>query len=72
MVVRTARVDFPYLDDEGTPMSDEAEMIERFTVSEDGDELAYEITMTDPPNLVEPAIWDAAWRWMPGTEIRPM
>jgi len=71
LVIRTAHVDFPYLDDEGTPMSNEVEMIERFTVSEDGSELDYEITVTDPRNLVEPAVWDSAWSWVPGTEIRP-
>jgi hypothetical protein len=41
-------------------MSNEVEMIERFTVSEDGSELDYDITVTDPRNLVEPAVWDSA------------
>jgi len=71
LIVETARVDFPYLDDEGTPMSGDVEMVERFTVSEDGNRLDYEVAVTDPPNLVEPAIEDAAWRWVPGTRIRP-
>ena len=71
LVVETARVDVPYLDDAGTPMSEEVEIVERFTVSEDGSRLDYEITVTDPQNLVEPAIQDATRSWVPGTEIRP-
>ncbi len=70
-VVETARIDFPYLDDAGTPMSDDVRVIERFSLSEDGTHLDHEISVTDPQNLVEPAVWDAKWRWIPGTVIRP-
>ncbi len=71
LVIETARIDFDYLDDEGTPMSDQAQVTERYTVSEDGSRLDYTISVTDAPNLVEPAIWDAHWTWVPGTVIRP-
>ena len=71
LVVETARVDSPYLDDAGTPMSGQVRMVERFTVSEDGTRLDSEIIVTDPQNLAEPAIEDAAWKWIEGTEIRP-
>ncbi len=71
LVVETGRVDFPYLDDAGTPMSNDARMIERFSLSQDGNELDYEIAVTDSENLVEPVVWVAAWTWIPGTIIRP-
>ena len=71
LVVETARVDFPYLDDAGTPMSNDARLIERFSLSQDGNELDYEIAVTDSENLVEPVVWVAAWTWIPGTIIRP-
>ena len=71
LVVETGRVDFPYLDDAGTPMSTDVRMVERFTLSQDGNDLTYEISVTDPENLVEPAVWDAAWIWIPETIIRP-
>ncbi len=71
LVIETARVDFPYLDDAGTPMSEDVRMVERFTVSEDGTRLDFEIAVTDPQNLAEPAIWDAYWSWIPGTVVRP-
>jgi len=71
LVVKTSHVDFPYLDDEGTPLSEEAEMVERFTVSDDGRRLHHEVVITDPRNLVEPVIVDGFWNWIPGAEIGP-
>ena len=71
LIVDTTRIDFPYLDDAGTPMSADVEMTERFTLSENGTRLDYEVTIIDPLNLAEPAVEDAAWRWVPGTEISP-
>jgi len=62
-------VNFPYLDDDGTPMSEQAKLVERFTVSDDGKRLDYEVSVSDPENLVEPATWVAAWKWVPGTKI---
>jgi len=71
LVIETERIDFPYLDDDGTPMSEQAKLVERFTVSDDGKRLDYEVSVSDPENLVEPATWDAAWKWVPGTKIMP-
>ena len=71
LVIETAKIDFPYLDDSGTPMSEDARIVERYTVSDDGGRLDYEVAVTDPQYLVEPAIWDAHWRWIPELEIRP-
>jgi len=71
LVIETAKVDFSYLDDAGTPMSEDARMVERFKVSGDGSRLDYEVAVTDPQNLVEPAIWDAYWSRIPNLEIRP-
>ena len=71
LVIETARIDFEYLDDEGTPMSDEARIVEQYTVNEDGSRLGYTIAVTDPINLIGPAVWDAHWTYDPGTVIRP-
>ena len=71
LVVETALVDFPYLDDAGTPMSGDVQMAERFTVSADGSRLDYEVAVTDPANLVGPAIEDSSWNWIPDMEIQP-
>ena len=69
LVVETGRVQFPYLDDLGTPMSEQVRMSERFTLSEDGNRLEYELTITDPENLSEAAVWDAAWTWVPDKRL---
>ena len=71
LVIETSKVDFPYLDDDGTPMSEQARLVERFTVSDDGSQLDYEVTVTDPENIVGSVTWDAAWKWLPGTKIMP-
>ncbi len=69
LVVTTSHIDFPYVDDEGTPLSADAVITERFTVSEDGLELQHELTVTDPENFVEPAVVYGTWSWVPGIEV---
>ncbi|MDE0359819.1 MAG: hypothetical protein OXI74_01485, partial [Rhodospirillaceae bacterium] len=63
--------DWPYLDQDGRPMSENVSMVERYTMSDDETELKYEIVITDPENLVEPAIWDHTWVYKPGDEMLP-
>ncbi len=71
LVIETTRIDFPLLDGDGTPMSQDVEILERYRLSEDENRLDYEIIVTDPENLVEPAIWEGAWLYRPGVEVRP-
>jgi len=52
-------------------MSENVSMVERYTLSEDETGLQYEIVVTDPENLVEPAIWENTWVYRPGIEVRP-
>ena len=40
-------------------MSAQARVVERYTVNQDGSRLDYTVSVTDPPNLVKPAVWDA-------------
>ena len=71
LIVETTDIDFPSLDGDGTPMSPEAEILERYTVNEDGTRLEYEVIVTDPVNLVEPAVWENTWVYRSGVEVRP-
>ncbi|MGI9258455.1 MAG: DUF6152 family protein [Gammaproteobacteria bacterium] len=71
LVVETTEVAFPLLDAEGTPMSESASIVERYTLSDDEVALVYEVIVTDPENLVEPAIWENTWVYRPGVEVRP-
>ena len=71
LVVETTEIMWPYLDQDGTPMSEDVSMLERYTMSEDESRLHYEIVITDPENLVEPAIWNHTWFYQPGNTILP-
>ena len=71
LVVETTRLDWPYLDQDGRPMSENVSMLERYTMNEAETELQYEIVITDPEYLVEPAIWDHTWVYIPGDEMLP-
>lgn len=70
LIVRTSRIDAPYLDDSGTPMSANAQIVERFSLRQEEGRLDYEVTVTDPEYLVEPAVWNAAWSWKPGAQVQ--
>lgn len=54
--IRTDRVDWPYFDDNGTPQSERVEMSESFVLSEAGDRLDYQITVTDPATFTRPVV----------------
>ena len=71
LVVETTQVAFPLLDGDGTPMSGNVSMVERYTLSEDETRLDYEVVVTDSENLVEPAVWENTWVHRPGVEVRP-
>lgn len=71
LVIDTTHIDHPLLDDEGTPMSDQVRIVERYTLSEDDTRLDYEVSVTDPVYLLEPAVWTAVWAWEPGVRIEP-
>jgi len=71
LVVATNRVSWPYFDDLGTPQSEEVEMVERFSMSDDEQQLTWEATITDPINLTEPAVVRQRYEWIPGEEVKP-
>jgi len=54
--VETTRVAWSYFDDSGTPQSEQVQMLESFVLSEDGDRLDYEITVTDPVIFTRPVV----------------
>ena len=70
LIVRTSRIEAPYLDDSGTPMSSSAQIVERFSLRGEEGRLDYEVTVTDPEFLTAPAVWNAIWIWRPGVQIQ--
>ncbi len=71
LVVSTNRISWPYFDELGTPQSEEVEMVERFSMSDDEQRLTWEATITDPTYLAEPAVVRQQYEWIPGEEIKP-
>jgi hypothetical protein len=71
LVVTTTHVDYPYFDDRGTPQSEQLMIVERYTVSEDGDRLDWEATMTDPLVFTEPMVFRGDMEWVPGEVVKP-
>ena len=71
LVVMTTRISDPFFDDEGTPQSENVDLVERFMVSEDEQNLDYHLTVTDPLTFTEPAVLYWRYEWVPGEEIKP-
>lgn len=60
--VRTTRVGWPYVDDAGRPQTEDVEILERFSLVDDGNVLRYTQTVIDPESLVEPVT--LSWDWI--------
>ena len=60
--VRTTRVGWPYFDDNGTPQTENVELLERFTMTDNKSRLTYDLTVIDPESFVEPIT--ASWEWV--------
>ena len=64
-------MNFPYLDQSGLPQRPEAEIIERWTLINDGDQLHYELTVIDPDIFVEPIVQTKTWSWSSDRRVEP-
>ncbi len=71
LIISTSRIDYPYFNDDGVPMSGDVEILERFTVGADEQTLEWHATVTDPANFTTPVEMTAQWRWVPGETIKP-
>tara|TARA_B110000305_G_C19040135_1_gene447778 strand:- start:178 stop:570 length:393 start_codon:yes stop_codon:yes gene_type:complete len=57
LLVETNNINYPYFNRVGVAQSTEVNTSERFTLSEDGLRLDYELTITDPITFTEPVSW---------------
>ena len=72
LVVRTTRVDWPYFDHLGSiPQGDAIEMTERFTVSDDGNQMVYVLTVDDPATFTQPVSGRWVMGWRPDLIVEP-
>ena len=71
LVVQTKLIAANVRDFRGEPVSDDAEMLERYSLSEDGQTLSAIIELHDPVNYQQPPIRRRQWVRNPETEIFP-
>ena len=72
LVVRTTRINSPYFDAIGSiPQGDAVEIIERFTLDEDGHQLVYDLRVSDPATFTEPVSGHWILGWRPDMVIEP-
>ena len=71
LVVTTSGVNWGHFDTIGIPLTDAAEMVERFTLSADGSRLDYTLTVTDPNTFTEPVALEKYWLWFPEVTVSP-
>ena len=61
LVVTTTRVNWPWFDNAGTRQSEDVQVTERFTLSEDQTRLDFEVTVVDDATFTEPAVLQGYW-----------
>jgi len=69
LVVETTKMGWGHFDGLGVPITAAAVMVERFTVSPQGDQLDYSMTITDPAVFTEPVTLSKYWVWFPDAEV---
>jgi hypothetical protein len=69
LVVTTTKMGWGHFDGLGVPLTTQAEMVERFTVSAEGDRLDYSVTFTDPAVFTEPVTLGKHWVWYPDATV---
>jgi hypothetical protein len=70
--VRTTRVSWPYIDDEGKPQTENVEILEQFTLIDNGSRLDYRQTVNDPEYLTEPMVTGLIYADIGETAIEPV
>ncbi len=71
LVVTTTRINSLYFGTAGIPLSGDATIEERFSLSADQRRLDYEMTVTDPVTFTEPVTQQSYWIWRPGETVKP-
>ncbi len=71
LVVETTRSNWGHLQGRGVPLSDDVHILERFTVTENGGRLDYEMTVTDEWAFTEPVVLSKYWVYIPDVQVEP-
>jgi hypothetical protein len=71
LIVTTTHINWPWFDQTGIPQTENVHVVERFTPSEDGRQLDYAATVTDPAIFTKPVVLKRIWIWVPGESVEP-
>lgn len=71
LVVVTTHINTGQMGRDGIPLSDEVEIRERFSPSQDQRRLDYEMTIIDAATFIEPVTMTSHWIWRPGETVKP-
>lgn len=71
LFVETTDIAWRYVDNIGTPQSEDVVIVETFRLNDDGTRLSWEARITDSVNFTEPVVMAAEWIWLPDQELKP-
>ena len=71
LIVATTHVSSGTIGRAGIPLSEDAEIFERFSLSADERRLDYEIRIVDHATFTEPVTMTSYWIWRPGEQVNP-
>lgn len=71
LVIETSHVNWRHMSGRGVILSDQVTILERFTPTDSGGKLGYEVTVTDPTAFTEPVTMGRSWVWIPENEVEP-
>ena len=71
LIVETTDVNWGWFDTVGIPLSEDARIVELFTLAIDGSRLDWRMRVTDSANFTEPVEVDKYFLYVPGVEVQP-
>jgi hypothetical protein len=69
LVVESTRINWGNFDSVGIPMSEDAVLVERFALAEQGSRLNYALTVTDSATFTEPVTVEKHFIWLPDEKV---
>ena len=71
LVAETTGISWRHFNTRGIPVSGAVQIVETFTLQENGGRLDYTMTVTDPATFTEPVLLDKSWLWFPSVTVEP-
>lgn len=69
LVVETTRLGWGHYDTVGIPLNEDARLVERFELAEDGSRLDWTMRITDPTTFTEPVTLSKFFFYVPGVQV---